>query len=670
VKESLLPGGETLRLFTAAADAGVLVVDEAGNVLLSNAVAEGLLGRSRAELVGTSLGLPLTPAGVTEVDVVHPGGVLRSVDMQVTATRWEGGRAYVIALNDAGMRKRAARRVAESEERFEAVFEHSPIGLALLDRSLRFNRVNGALRRILGYKRAELEGVALGEIAGTSSRPAGEELLPQGRAVASGQQLPFVTKDGRERVGRFDVARVSHSADAARTEVLVSVQDITEHRYADARMVHLALHDELTGLANRTLVMERLQLAQARAERSGGFVGLLFIDLDNFKEVNDSLGHAAGDALLIEVARRLGSVLRPADTAARFGGDEFVVCCEDLGTDATDAQRAALRVVGRIVEALGEPVRLDGRSERTTASIGVALVRGSQQTPDIVLRNADQAMYRAKQQGRDRFELFDEALQTRADTRNAFVDELALALERDELVVHYQPITDLNDGRIMGAEALVRWNHPSRGLLLPPDFLGVAEETRLIVPIGDWVLDRACRDLAKWRREIGSEIMVTVNASARQLGDHELAASIDRALASSGLEAGLLEIELTETMLIDANEATLSELEGLRKLGVHVGLDDFGTGYASLTYLRRLPLDFVKVDGSFVAGLGQNRDNAIVAAIVYLAHALNLQVIAEGVESRGQQRVLAHMGCNYAQGWHFGRPRASDEFSQLLQAAV
>lgn len=373
----------------------------------------------------------------------------------------------------------------------------------------------------------------------------------------------------------------------------------------------------------------------------------------------------------METARRLRSVLRPSDTAARLGGDEFVVCCEDLGSDAVEAQAIAIRVVERIAAALAEPVELEGTAERTTASIGIALVRGLQHSPDMVLRNADQAMYRAKQQGRARFELFDEALQARAASRSHLADELSLALERDELVVHYQPIADLQDGRIMGVEALVRWEHPSRGLLHPADFLDVAEESQLIVSIGDWVLSRACRDLAGWRRSVRPDMFVTVNASARQLGNNELAASIDRALFEAVLDAEALEIELTETMLIEATATTLSELAGLRDRGVQVGLDDFGTGYASLTYLRRLPLDFVKVDGSFVAGLADNPDDkAIVTAIVDLAHALGLHVVAEGVESGAQQQALEDIGCRYAQGWHLGRPRTSGDLTRLLASAA
>ena len=668
-----IPGGDTLRAFASAAAAGALVVDATGTVLLCNAVAQTLLDRTSEDLVGAVIGFPLTPSGISEIDVVGGPGGVRTVDMQVTATTWENERAYVITLTDAGLRKRAVRRLAVSEERFRAVFEQSPIGLAVLDGEARFARVNNALCRMFGYTRSELEQRTLTDIVGSERLPADEKLtreLSVGHGTGYDLERSFVTKEGETRCARFITSVMSDSEDE-HAQVIASVQDVTERQETDARMIRLALHDELTGLANRTLAMDRLQLAQARADRNGAFVGLLFLDLDGFKTVNDSLGHAVGDALLKETARRLRSVLRPSDTAARIGGDEFVVCCEDLGADAVEAQAIAIRVVERIASALAEPIELEGATERTTASIGIALVRGLQHSPDMVLRNADQAMYRAKQQGRARFELFDEALQARALSRSDLADELALALERDELVVHYQPIAELRGGRIMGAEALVRWEHPVRGLLHPADFLDVAEESQLIVSIGDWVLNRACRDLAGWRRSIRPDVFVTVNASARHLGNNELAASIDRALFEAVLDADALEIELTETMLIEATATTLSELAGLRDLGVQVGLDDFGTGYGSLTYLRSLPLDFVKVDGSFVAGLAESADDrAIVTAIVDLAHALGLHVIAEGVESGVQQQALEEIGCRFAQGWHLGRPRTSRDFTRLLASAA
>jgi diguanylate cyclase (GGDEF)-like protein/PAS domain S-box-containing protein len=667
---SALPGGETLRAFSLAMAAGVVVVDGSGTVVLCNPAAQRLLDRSEEELIGGNLGMPLVSDGVAEIDVAMRDGSARAVEMQVMETMWETEPAYVVSLKDLSERRHAARELDESKERFQAVFEESPIGLAILASDFRFLRANRALSRMLGYGPEELMALSVADV----SRPEDLEAhMERARELASGEKVGhdfeewLVTKAGDLRRGHVSSAVLSgHSG--ARQLVICTVQDITERTQSHARVTYLALHDELTGLANRAVAMDWLRLAQARAERSGTFVGLLFLDLDCFKAVNDSLGHEAGDALLVDVARRLESVLRPSDIAARLGGDEFVICCDDLGAGVTEAQAAALHVVERIAAVLARP--LAGGVAQTTASIGIALVRGTQQSPDRMLRNADQAMYRAKQQGPARFELFDEALQARAADRMNVRDGLSLALQRDELVVHYQPIANLEGGQIIGAEALVRWDHPDRGLLLPGEFLDVAEESGLIVPIGDWVLKRACRDLATWRQTAGQDLLVTVNASTRQLRHASLAPSIAQALSDHGLEGAALQIELTETTLIDATDAMLGQLEGLRTLGVRLGLDDFGTGYASLAYLRRLPVDFVKIDRSFVGGLGECSDDAaIVNAIVDLSHALGLQVVTEGVESLAQRRALEAMSCDYAQGWHFGRPRPATDFVRVLTSA-
>ena len=643
--------------------AGVLVVDGGGTVVLANPPAQRLIDRTEAELIGGDLGIPLVPNGLAEIDVALRDGSARAVEMQVIETTWETETAYIVALQDVSERRQAARELDESEERFRAVFEASPIGLAMVALDSRFLRVNRALCDMLGYQPEELMTLSLADVSQPADLEAGVEWPQQllaGEKVGDDVEKWLVTKAGKLRR-----AHLTSAVMRERSCVVFTVEDITERSEAHAPVTHLALHDELTGLANRVLAMDRLRLAQARAERSGSFVGLLFLDLDGFKAVNDSLGHRAGDALLIDVARRLESVLRPFDTPARLGGDEFVICCEDLGADADEAQSAALRLVERISAVLARP----RGGPQTTASIGVALVQGTQQSPDRTLRNADQAMYRAKQQGPARFELFDEALQARASDRMNVRDGLSRGLERDEFVVHYQPIADLHDGRIIGAEALVRWDHPDRGLLLPGEFLDVAEESGLIVPIGRWVLRRACRDLMRWRQAVRQDLFVTVNTSARELRHELVATSIEAGLRDHALEAHALRIELTETMLIDATEATLNQLEALRTLGVRLGLDDFGTGYASLSYLRRLPVDFLKIDRSFVAGLGTGSDDAaIVNAIVGLAHALGLQVVAEGVESPAQQRALEEIGCDYGQGWHFGRPRPAADFGRVLGA--
>jgi len=664
-------GVDTLRAFAMAMAAGVLVVDRAGTVMLCNAQAQELMGRTERELVGEHLGVPLVPDGITEIDAARRDGSTRTIEMQVTETMWDTDVAYVVALRDLSERRQAARALGESEERFEAVFEENPIGLAILASDYRFLRVNDALSRMLGYDAGELASLSLADISRLEDAEVDRE---RSRQLVSGERRGhdmerwLVAKDGEMRRGHVTTALLGGRSNG-REQVICTVEDITERVESHARLTYLALHDELTGLANRAFAMERLQLAQARAERSGNFVGLLLLDLDDFKAINDSLGHEAGDALLVEVARRLESVLRPSDVAARLGGDEFLICCDDLGTDPITAQASVLHVVDRIASVIKQPVK--GLLAHTTASIGVALVNGTRQSPDITLRNADQAMYRAKQQGPARYEVFDEALKTRAANRIEVRDELALALRRDELVLHYQPIVSLLDGRIIAAEALLRWQHPTRGIVLPGDFLDVAEESGVIVPIGDWVLKRACRDVAGWRGTVAQDLPVMVNVSARQLRHEGLAVSVEEALSDYELEASALEIELTETMLIEATPSMLAHLMALRDLGVRIGLDDFGTGYASLSYLRRLSVDFVKIDRSFAAELAlSSHDMAIVKAIVDLSHALGLQVVTEGVESSAQHRALEEIGCDCAQGWLFGHPQPALDFASTLVAAA
>ena len=566
-------------------------------------------------------------------------------------------------------RRQVTQELEESKEQFEKVFDETPIGLALVDSDLRFVRVNQALCQMLGYSPEELTGLSFSEVTPPEDVHHDVRLtrkLFAGEMPGYSLEKRYLTKRGRVMWGHLTVSAMQYHSGSA-PQVIAMVEDITDRKDAQTHLSHLALHDELTGLANRGLAMDRLHQAQARSQRSGKFMALLVLDLDLFNVVNDSLGHEAGDTVLAEIAWRLETVLRPSDTAARLDGDEFLVCCEDLGDEEGEAQARVIAVTERIAGVIAEPVEVEGQSLQVTTSIGIALTKGSQLLPEVILGHADAALFRAKERGRGRYEFFDDALRDRAAERAAIATELRAALERDELVVHYQPILDLRDGLIVGAEALVRWDHPERGLLLPEEFLEVAEETGLIVQVGARVLRRACEQLSVWRRTARDDLVVSVNASARQLGHHDLASSVAEVLDQTGLEPDALEIEISEAALVGANGPALSELEGLRDLGVHLGLDDFGTVQASLTSLQHLPVDFVKVDASFVAGLGvHEEDSAIVEAVVDMAAALGLQVVAEGVEVQAQEAALRTMGCGLGQGWHLGHPQTAASFTSLL----
>ena len=440
----------------------------------------------------------------------------------------------------------------------------------------------------------------------------------------------------------------------------VSALEAMRKAYADA--VHQAGHDPLTGLPNRSLAVERLQHALAQRARTVHDVAVLFVDLDRFKSVNDSFGHAVGDEVLIRVADRLRSAVRPGDTVARLAGDEFVVICADLDPVG------ALQVAQRITSAIAEPLPLYGRETVITASVGVTRADSSR-SADEVLRDADVAMYRAKERGRSRIELFDEAMRTRILERVETEQSLRRAVGAGELVVHYQPIFDARTGAPVGVEALVRWDRPGVGLVPPDRFIPIAEEAGFIVAIGRWVLEQACLQVAAWRLLDPTlrRLRLNVNLSARQFTDADLLRSIAAALDRADLPGSALALEITESVLMEDVVATAETLSSLKALGVRLSIDDFGTGYSSLAYLKRFTVDELKVDRSFVRGLGEDaEDDAIVRAVLGLARALGLEVVAEGVETRAQLDLLAALGCHAVQGFLLGRPQPPVDVTPVL----
>jgi diguanylate cyclase (GGDEF)-like protein len=429
-------------------------------------------------------------------------------------------------------------------------------------------------------------------------------------------------------------------------------------------LAHVAVHDTLTGLPNRVLLADRLGQSLSRSARTGSSVAVLFIDLDRFKFVNDSRGHAVGDELLVAVAERLRGVVRSHDTVARFGGDEFVVVCED-----EDAALQASSIAERIAEVLRDPVLTDGQEVFLGASIGIAVADSGTESAESLLRDADAAMYRAKERGRDRCEFFDAVMRTEAVARLETQSALHRAVERDELRLHYQPVVDLASGAVCGVEALVRWARPNSGLVGPGAFIPLAEETGLIVPIGKWVLEEAVRQVACWQEaHPGQPLTVNVNLSAAQLRQPDLIADLAAVIATHRIEPGALCLELTESTFMEEADGHGAALAALKTLGIHLAMDDFGTGYSSLTYLKRFPVNMLKIDQAFVGGLGRDTsDTAIVRSVIDLAHALGLTVVAEGVETADQAAHLRRLGCDLAQGYHFARPLPPDELDSLLE---
>jgi diguanylate cyclase (GGDEF)-like protein len=435
--------------------------------------------------------------------------------------------------------------------------------------------------------------------------------------------------------------------------------DIAERREAEARIRHMAHHDALTDLPNRVFFRDRLAQALARARREGEAVAVLCLDLDRFKEVNDTLGHAAGDQLLEAVADRLRADVREADTIARLGGDEFAVVQTALtqpgGADALSR---------RIVEALSRPFDLGGNVLASVgASVGVALYPADGEDPDRLLRRADLALYRAKADGRGTHRFFEEQMDAQLRARAALERDLRGALAEERFELNYQPQVDLATGRLAGAEALLRWRHPERGMVPPAEFIPLAEETGLIVPIGEWVLATACREACGWP----APLRVAVNLSPVQFRQPGLAELVVRTLRCTGLDPTRLELEITEGVLLRDTDATVGALEALRALGVRIAMDDFGTGYSSLSYLRRFPFDKIKIDRSFVADLGRSGDAAeIVRAVIHLGRGLGMRANAEGVETAEQATLLRVAGCGEGQGYYFGRPVPAHEFAALV----
>ena len=473
-----------------------------------------------------------------------------------------------------------------------------------------------------------------------------------------------VLESGARDAGTFGATDVDFLQSVA--HILASA---TERQRYEEQMRHDALHDALTGLPNRTLLLDRLRQALARAERDGGRVAVLFLDLDNLKVVNDSLGHHAGDQLLREIGPRLRRELRASDTVARFGGDEFAVVCSDIVDE-----HHGTAIAERLVRAFEEPFIVDGEERFGSVSVGLVITDPEAPgEPEELLSDADAAMYRAKDRGRGRAEVFDTGLRDRITARLRVERDLRRALDGEgRLWVAYQPYYRLPGRDLAGVEALVRWEHPTRGNVPPGDFIHVAEESGLVIPLGARVLRAACRQVARWQRETGhTGLRLTVNVSARQMASPDFVETVQDVLVDSGLDPDSLGLEITEGLLLEETPATALTIELLQMLGVRLLLDDFGTGYSSLRYLQRYPLDGLKVDRAFVAGLGDDGDGdgAIVQAIVGMARALGMGVIPEGVETDGQLERLAALGCDHAQGFLLSRPLPADELEALLRDA-
>jgi len=559
--------------------------------------------------------------------------------------------------------------VSAGEERIHLLLDSTAEGIYGIDREGLCTFINPAAAQMFGYPQTEA-------LIGKNLHDLTHHTLPDGTPyprqecrmlwpLASGEGVLvedewFWRRDGASFPVSYSSYPIRQGGEI--TGVVVTFTNITDRVQAEERIRHLAEHDPLTDLPNRTLLTDRMHQAIARARRSGELLGVLFLDLDNFKTFNDSLGHEIGDQILCQVGHRLTMCLRDIDTVSRQGGDEFVILLDGI----PNADETA-RLAERILVVLAEPIQIQGLELSITPSIGITLYPNDGHNPSQLIRNADAAMYQAKQSGRNNFQFFTQDLNQRAFARLALENALRRAVERAEFAVYYQPLVDLKTGQISGMEALLRWHHPERGVLAPGEFIQVAEESGVIVPLGMWVLREACRQLQQWRKEGLPPLLMAVNLSGLQLRQPHLAEEVKKALEAYDIEPHWLELELTESVLVREGGGPQEILGKLKTMGVKLAIDDFGTRYSSLAYLKRFAIDRIKIDRSFIQDLPGDEENAaIVRAIVSMAHSLRLEVLAEGIETQGQLNFVRREGCDAAQGYLFSRPLPAAEAGALL----
>jgi diguanylate cyclase (GGDEF)-like protein/PAS domain S-box-containing protein len=554
-----------------------------------------------------------------------------------------------------------------SQNQLQATLDAMPEMLFEVGRDGRIYDHHAARARLASGATADLVGRSISEILPPLAAEtfAAELERTERTGHAQGRQIELTTPEGRRWFELSASRKAVGSLQAPRFIVLL--RDITSAKAAEDAIQHLAFYDQLTGLANRRLLIDRLRQALATGARSGRQGALLFLDLDNFKSLNDTLGHDFGDLLLQQVAQRLRSCVREGDTVARFGGDEFVVMLEGLSAEATDAAEQAQAVCDKIFQVLNRPYDLGGREYHNSPSIGLTLFRQHDQAVEDLLKQADIAMYQAKKAGRNTARFFDPQMQGAVTDRALLEGELRKALDKRQLLLHYQVQVD-DHGRPFGAEALIRWLHPERGLVSPGQFIPLAEESGLILPIGAWVLNTACAQLRAWARDAAlCDLDLCLNISAKQFRQDDFVAQVEAAVREHGVEPRRLHLELTESMLLENIEETIAKMNELRKIGVRFSLDDFGTGYSSLQYLKRLPLDQLKIDQSFVRDLATDEsDRVIVSTIIAMARSLGFDAIAEGVETDEQLQLLRKANCERFQGHLFGRPMPLEAFKASL----
>jgi diguanylate cyclase (GGDEF)-like protein/PAS domain S-box-containing protein len=568
--------------------------------------------------------------------------------------------AAVLAI----IRARAERALRETAQFAREILDNTGEGIVAYDRDMRYVLWNRFMEELSGLPASEVIGRPAAELFPHFRDQHVDALIQRalnGETVSSADIHYEVPSTGRAG-WVSSIYRPHYDNRGNVVGVIGLVRDISERKAAEQQIEYQAYHDALTGLANRRLFHEHLSLALKLAQRRDGRVAVLFLDLDHFKLINDSLGHSTGDALLVQVAKRLKQAVREGDTVARVGGDEFTIVLQEL-----ERREDAASVAQKVLRAIAEPIAVNGHRLYVTTSVGITVYPDDGEDAETLLKNADAAMYRAKSEGRNTFYVASAELSRTTSARMQVESGLHRAMESREFEIHYQPQIDVAAMRVVGMEALLRWNDPERGMIGPADFIGVAEERGMITLIGDWVLREACREVKRFHERGLRDFRVAVNISARQFRDRALLWTIEAALGDSGIDPRCLELEITESAAMEDVNATIAMVNDLRASGVTVAIDDFGTGHSSLAYLKQFKVDALKIDKSFVADLPDSlEDSAIVLAIIGLANGLGLRIVAEGVETRAQLDFLRHNGCREVQGFYFGNPVAVSEIEKLV----
>lgn len=675
---------ERFYLLASSAFEGIAITEE-GRIVDCNEQLLRMLGYARAELIGMRVedAIPIADRGAVmaniqaareshfEHSMLRKDGGTILVEAHGQTNR-SGGRAVrITALHDITERKHSQQALVAREEQWRTLVENSPNTIARYDRSGRRIYVNPAFARMVEGGAAALVGKTPAEFPGGLNSALYETKIQEVFATGEGTDFELNWKDteGKDICSHIRLA-AEFDAPGNVVTVMGVGSDITELN-AQRELIHqMAFYDQLTDLPNRRLLQDRLQQALATTGRTGQHGALLFIDLDDFKSLNDTLGHTTGDVLLQQVATRLKASLRADDSIARMGGDEFVVIVDGLSAQLIEAAQQTEAVSNKIFAALNRPYRLGFHEYHCTASMGATLFRGHDQAKAELIKQADIAMYQAKRSGRSNLRFFDPKMQDAINVQAALEGELRQALERRQFHLHYQVQVD-RANRAFGAEALIRWIHPVRGMVSPAQFIPLAESTDLILPIGQWVLETACAQLKAWENDaLARKLSLSVNVSAKQFHRKTFVDSVRDTVQRHAINPAQLTLELTESLLLEHIEDTITTMSALRNLGVRFSLDDFGTGYSSLQYLKRLPLNQLKIDQSFMRDIAvDGSDLAIVQTIIAMAQSLNLGVIAEGVETEEQRRLLLSKGCEQYQGYLFGRPVAVSQFDEAMKAS-